>query len=146
METEGDSLVCPAEKAIDLVHVTMGGHDGAYHGPFCGFGMWEKRESGQNFGVVTVGTSRQAKLDLVESATMAQQSIGDDTLVKEGKQGAVLRLPLTDLRKHAEILAMDTHTWRPPWLGEVKLQIDLGRYVEIERDKRKPPWRMVVVQ
>ena len=63
--------------------------------------------------------------------------------VKSGKQGTVLRFPKATLRQHEETLELETYIWRPPWLGEGAEHTTMERHVEIERVKRKPPWRIV---
>ena len=87
-------------------------------------------------------------------------TMGAETLAQQGKQGGVLRLPLTTtvVKAGRELTSptaalrqqvgevLETFIWRPPWLGKCQTGMDAKNRFEIELEKRKPPWRMVAVE
>ena len=126
-----------------------------FHGPFCGVSHWLFRIHGR-------WKLRSESPAFTELEDMAQWQVGEEHLGNMGNQGAELTPPLVQFKEKEggeltlpaeklrqrvdKIMVMDTYTWRPPWLGDVGKQKKMGRYVEIERDKRKPPWQMVAVE
>ena len=122
-----------------------------YHGRFYGLYYWLQRIHGQ------WRCDRERWKSWSDPLELMSWKPGEDKLVQNEKQGAVLRLPLVKLRKQGavlrlpsemlrqfagESLEMDTYMWRPPWLEEVKEQTSMDRHMEIERVKRKPPWQV----
>ena len=125
-----------------------------------GIGIVGKDEGGVEIPDGNGNSGGTAYGDLMEM--MGNLTLGEKDMTLMGEQGAEMTLPLERFRlkkgggltlpmvkigHHGrKILRMDTHTWRPPWWGVYWRRTDTVRHVEIERVKRKPPWRLVVVK
>ena len=112
-----------------------------YHGPYCGFEIWQQQSAQQD------GRNLELWLGKIKNLV---RDIGDLGIQLTANVGAVLTPPsvLLVFRRRGrsmfgQFLELATYIWRPPWFDRSwNLQTD-GRRVEVERDKRKPPWRFV---
>lgn len=178
------------EGSVDISKTPVDGKDSncddcgdGYHGPFCGFSYWL-------FRIHRRWKLGKDQLEPIWVEAKVRWALRQAILVRDGKQGGVLSLPLEKfvqqgavlripvnilrqlagdvaamdnytwrppwleeyemmdiLRQHArEVTEMDTYTWRPPWLENYEERTIMDRKVEIERVKRKPPWRLVAVE
>ena len=142
MVAEGQVVDPPLAVNVKVTETVNkdGEGSGGYHGRLCGVYSWLRWKHGKwRFG--------EEQMELVGLGKLKTWLLGDDLLVNDGtgrreivgEQGAVLRLLQESIRQHTVPLE-----WRHT--GTFGARINDGRHLEIERNKRKPPWQKVAME